>query len=47
MVSCSNVVNKNLNEVYGDEMRNTKKTINDIFTNFKTRKNELKLKLQI
>ncbi|ABN53192.1 MAG TPA: She9 / Mdm33 family protein [Hungateiclostridium thermocellum] len=45
MVSCSNVVNKNLNEVYGDEMRNTKKTINDIFTNFKTRKNELETKI--
>jgi chromosome segregation ATPase len=45
MIECSNVVNKNLNEVYGDEMSNTKRTINDIFTNLKAKRSELEAKI--
>ncbi|WP_245532840.1 hypothetical protein [Acetivibrio clariflavus] len=38
MVSSSNVINKNLNEVYNNEMTNTKRILNNIFSNLKTKK---------
>ncbi len=45
MVSSSDVTNKDLNDVYNEEITNTKSTLNNIFENLKTKKSNLEAKI--
>jgi len=45
MVSSSDVTSKNLNDVYYDEMADTKSTLNNIFENLNTKKSALNTKI--
>ena len=46
MITASNVVSKNLTEVYGDELANTKSTISSIFQDLRNERNVLNANIE-